>query len=247
MQTAIKFCGLTRPEDACAAAALGAGYLGVIFAPSPRRSSVEQAASLFSAVEQQLEAGQAAGGGYSLGEKAADGAFDWQGGVRPQRVGVFAQVEASEIARIARVLALDVIQLHQAATASEIAFLRSATGDGGRIWSVLRVGTDGVSMEELRAGEHADGILLDTKVDGELGGTGRTFDWVTTRDALAPLRSSRPVILAGGLNPENVAVAIATFRPDVVDVSSGVERSPGIKDHQRMRAFAEAVRGVSQA
>ncbi len=242
MQSAIKFCGLTRAEDALEAASLGAEYLGVIFAPSPRRCSVEQASALYAAVDQQLGESRASRGIHAARGDAAGGAHTEAPSRRPQRVGVFAQVAAPEIVRIATALALDVIQLHEAIPAEEIDSLRAATG--ARIWSVVRVGNDGVSSEELSIGEHADGILLDTKVDGQLGGTGRTFDWATARAALAPLRSTRPVILAGGLHPENVAVAIATFSPDVVDVSSGVEHSPGIKDHARMRAFADAVRGV---
>lgn len=243
-QTAIKFCGLTRPDDAVVAASLGAAYLGVIFAPSARRCTVEQASALYAAVDQQLEAGRVAHASRAARGDAAGGAHLVGDALRPQRVGVFAHVELPEIARIAKTLALDVIQLHEPPLAEAIGSLRSDTG--ASIWSVLRVGADGMSAEELSASERADGILLDTKVDGQLGGTGRTFDWVAARDALAPLRSTRPVILAGGLHPDNVAVAIATFAPDVVDVSSGVEQSPGVKDHARMRAFADAVRGVSQ-
>lgn len=244
-QTAIKFCGLKRPEDAREAASLGAAYLGVIFAPSPRRCTVEQASALYSAVDQQLEESLELRGTHAARSDAADGAQTKVAARRPQRVGVFAQVAAPEIARISTALALDVIQLHEAMSPAAIDSLRSATG--ARLWSVLRVGNDGVSPEELSIGEYVDGILLDTKVDGQLGGTGRTFDWAAARDALAPLRSTRPVILAGGLHPENVALAIATFFPDVVDVSSGVEHSPGVKDHARMRAFADAVRGAFHA
>ncbi|MBK6305665.1 MAG: hypothetical protein IPF47_08135 [Gemmatimonadetes bacterium] len=80
-----------------------------------------------------------------------------------------------------------------------------------------------------------------------LGGTGRAFDWERERAVVAPLRAGRSIILAGGLTAENVARAIAVFSPDIVDVSSGVEASPGCKDPARLRAFVHAVHGVGAA
>jgi phosphoribosylanthranilate isomerase len=89
-----------------------------------------------------------------------------------------------------------------------------------------------------RAYSRASGILLDTYVAGVPGGTGEAFDW-----SLIPQTLSKPIILAGGLTPDNVAQAIAQVRPYAVDVSGGVEMSKGIKDHDRIRAFMHAVRG----
>jgi phosphoribosylanthranilate isomerase len=83
----------------------------------------------------------------------------------------------------------------------------------------------------------ARGLLLDSHAPGALGGTGEAFDW-----SLAPRHLPRFWILAGGLHPENVADAVRMARPDAVDVSSGIESSPGIKDPAKMRAFVEAVR-----
>lgn len=244
MQPAIKFCGLTRPEDAEEAVALGADYLGVIFAPSRRRCTVGQAQRIFAVVPQPLEAADARGAlapadrGAPLGRMAASSRTS------PRRVGVFAGHSSSEIAAIAQAVPLDVIQLHEAWEPAAIAALRDATHC--RIWSVVGVGRDGVMPEASAVAGASDGVLLDTKIEGALGGTGESFDWHAVRANAAILRSSGPVILAGGLHPMNVALAIATLRPDVVDVSSGVESSPGIKDHARMRAFADAVRGVAQ-
>ncbi|HEY3416364.1 MAG TPA: phosphoribosylanthranilate isomerase [Armatimonadota bacterium] len=90
----------------------------------------------------------------------------------------------------------------------------------------------------------AQGILLDTKVDGAYGGTGRTFNWKIARDAR---RYGRPIILAGGLTPGNIAEAIRTAEPWAVDVSSGVEREPGRKDHEKLRILFEAIRGEVDA
>jgi len=85
----------------------------------------------------------------------------------------------------------------------------------------------------------ADAVVFDTRVAGTLGGTGRTFDWTAAAHGALPARS--PLVVAGGLTPENVAAAVAALSPAVVDVSSGVEERPGVKDHARMMAFAEAV------
>ncbi len=237
----IKFCGLTRGSDAREAAALGARYLGVVFAPSPRQLTVAQAVSLFESLETP-----APGGGVMAERTARENAVD--AGLpysRPQRVGVFAELEVSRIVTMSNTLRLDVIQLHDAGDSSRVQALRDATN--ARIWTVLHVGDGGIVEEQLAAARLGDAILVEAKVDGQLGGTGRTFDWAAVRDQLALLREQRPVILAGGLRPDNVARAIGIFAPDVVDVSSGVEQSPGIKDSARMRAFSDAVHGVTQA
>jgi len=90
----------------------------------------------------------------------------------------------------------------------------------------------------------ADAILLDAKVEGLMGGTGTTVDEETARDWIAS--SPLPTILAGGLNPENVADKIAALGPYAVDVSSGVELSPGLKDGEKIRRFCDAVRGADE-
>jgi phosphoribosylanthranilate isomerase len=86
--------------------------------------------------------------------------------------------------------------------------------------------------------------VLDAYVPGALGGTGTTIPWADIAVQVQGMRDRgrKPLVLAGGLRPENVATAIAALAPDVVDVSSGVESAPGIKDHARMRAFRDAVR-----
>jgi phosphoribosylanthranilate isomerase len=88
---------------------------------------------------------------------------------------------------------------------------------------------------------NARGLLLDSHAPGGLGGTGRIFDW-----AQLPHAPPKPLILAGGLNAANVAKAITMARPYAVDVSSGIESAPGIKDHEQMRAFVAAVRRADQ-
>ena len=95
----------------------------------------------------------------------------------------------------------------------------------------------------------ADGVVLDAWVAGALGGTGTTIDWRALQAALRTVRdapeASALLVLAGGLTPENVRTGITLLAPDVVDVSSGVESAPGIKDHTRIQRFIAAARGDS--
>lgn len=208
----IKFCGLTRPEDAREAASLGARYLGIIFAESPRQLGDERAREVF--------AQAAAGAG---------------------RVGVFGATSTADIAARARQLALDVVQLHGDPGPATIADVRRQWS--GQVWAVVRV--EGTTIPEGAADlfDIADAVVLDARVAGRLGGTGVTLAWGPLRERVAPFRGRRAkLVLAGGLTPANVADAIDALQPDVVDVSSGVESSVGVKDPARMRAFRDAVR-----
>jgi len=110
------------------------------------------------------------------------------------------------------------------------------------VMKAVHVGTDfGLEgAEPYRA--HAVALLLDTYVSGKAGGTSQTFDW----QAVGGLPGWAPTFIAGGLDSENVSACIATLHPYGVDVSSGVEISPGIKDHSRIRAFCAAVRAADQ-
>lgn len=213
MSAAIKFCGITRREDARLAAELGAAYVGSIFAESPRRLTPDQAADLWTA------AGNA------------------------KKVGVFGPAAADEILRTAAESGLDVIQLHGGADAGTIDELRGSFP--GEIWSVVRIGENGAVVA---AGDsaRADAILVDSYSESGLGGTGRSFDWQRESESIRALVAGKPLIVAGGLDPDNVGAAIGALAPDVVDVSSGVESSPGVKDHARMRAFVRAVASANE-
>ena len=98
------------------------------------------------------------------------------------------------------------------------------------------------SSTMLQSFSRAQGILLDSHAPGELGGTGHTFNWADLEDSM-PGR----LILAGGLSPENVEAAVRQVRPYAVDVSTGVERSKGVKDAAKMEAFVHAVRSADEA
>jgi phosphoribosylanthranilate isomerase len=208
---AMKFCGLTRPEDAAYAAELGAAYLGVIFAGGPRLVTPERAAEV-------------------LGDRG------------PRRVGVVGSQSAEEIAEIAGVAGLDAVQLHGDPTAADVERVRRRFA--GAVWAVLRLDTPVLPERAEGLFGAADAVLLDAKVAGHSGGgTGVALDWRGLAPALERFRGrgGAPLVLAGGLRPENVGEAIALIAPDVVDVASGVERAPGVKDHARMRGFAAAV------
>jgi indole-3-glycerol phosphate synthase/phosphoribosylanthranilate isomerase len=149
------------------------------------------------------------------------------------RVGVFVDALRQDLVSTAEAVGLDVLQLHGSESPQDIAGLPR------RVLKALRVGSDFRVEDALRYQGCTSGILLDTRVEGLAGGTGQTFDWSVARE----VRRRTPFLaLAGGLDPDNVRDAIEAARPDAVDVSSGVESSPGRKDPERVRAFIDAVR-----
>jgi phosphoribosylanthranilate isomerase len=150
--------------------------------------------------------------------------------------GVFVNATLDEIDDMAQLAGLSLVQLHGdegPAFCTEV-----ARRTGAKVIKATRLR----SRAELQAAAafHTDFHLLDAHVDGVPGGTGETLDWELVRDA----RLDAPVILSGGLTPGNVADAIAATRPFAVDVASGTELAPGVKDPQKLEAFAAAVRGA---
>ena len=161
-----------------------------------------------------------------------------------RRVGVFGAHPTDEIARAAEAASLDVVQLHADPTPQIVSAVKRATGL--ETWAAVRIGNRPTESDLDDLISSADGIVFDSRVAGALGGTGRAFDWSLIADLLNTDRRARArVVLAGGLTPALAPLAIAAIRPDVVDVSSGVESEPGVKDHTLMRAFAAAVRRPS--
>lgn len=149
-------------------------------------------------------------------------------------VGLFVNASRCELNEILDALALDLLQFHGDETPDDCIGYRRPYIKALRV----RAGDDIAAM--CAAFKGASGILLDTYVEGVPGGTGEAFDW-----SLVPQGLSKPIILAGGLSADNVAQAIARVRPYAVDVSGGVEQGKGIKDHGKIRAFMQAVRGSS--
>ncbi|NLN27781.1 MAG: phosphoribosylanthranilate isomerase [Firmicutes bacterium] len=150
------------------------------------------------------------------------------------RVGVFVDAGLAAMDRAIAAARLDVLQLHGRETPE---FVRKVREEFGlRIVKSVRVG-DGLDLVRLDEYE-VDAFLFDTYVPGRAGGTGKTFDW----DLAVPWARRVRLILAGGLTPENVGEAVRRVRPYGVDVASGVEREPGVKDHTKMQRFIANVR-----
>jgi phosphoribosylanthranilate isomerase len=211
----VKFCGLTRAEDAAYAASLGARYVGVIFAESPRQLTDQRARDVLTPVPLGIS-----------------------------RVGVFGDTKPEQIADRAQRLDLDVVQLHGDPKPRTIARVRRKWA--GQVWAVQRLSSATVPTTAADLFDAADGVVLDARVEGQLGGTGVTLPWEELAERVAAFRTDRAkLILAGGLTPANVGRAIDALRPDVVDVSSGVEAMVGVKDHGLMRAFRDAVHEVA--
>jgi phosphoribosylanthranilate isomerase len=211
--TYIKICGLKEEKHALAAAEAGADLIGLIFAPSPRRVSLEQAQKISQAVKES--------------------------GLPTEVVGVFVNSHPATVNLIADSCYLDRVQLSgdepweycAEITRPVIRALRVKRGQ-----SAAEVGEYLAEGEEALSGrKHV--FLLDSDYRGKYGGTGKMLDWNLAKG----VAEEYPVLLAGGLTPENVAQAIYKVAPWGVDVSSGVEVG-GTKHISRIRSFIQAVR-----
>ena len=235
--TRVKICGLRNPQDARAARDAGADLLGVIFAKSPRRASLARARAIRAAIGPRIEL-------FRADPAHFDNAVDELG--RPLLVGVFAGQSADEIVRITAEADLDLIQL----------------SGGEHPELIARLTRPVIRVHHVGAETNADTLLariaqgppsvaaLDTQ-SKRGGGSGRTFDWAIA----AAIARIRPIMLSGGLTPDNVAAAIDRVHPWAVDVASGVERRsekdgrlrPGVKSPDLVRSFIQNVRDADEA
>lgn len=205
MRTRIKICGITRVEDALAAATAGADALGLVFVEqSPRHLGLAEASILRRELPPFVSV-----------------------------VALFVNADAAAVWTVIEQVRPDVLQFHGEETpefCSSFAFpyLKAAR---------VRPGMD--LLQYAARYEDAQGLLLDAYTPGVHGGTGERFDW-----SLIPGELTRPVVLAGGLEPGNVGEAVRRVRPWAVDVSSGVEAAKGIKDAAKMAAFIREVRNA---
>jgi phosphoribosylanthranilate isomerase len=149
------------------------------------------------------------------------------------KVGVFVDAALADIRRAVEACRLEAVQLHGEETPE---FCAQCVAPVIRAFRVRGPET----LAEL-AGYPTAAWLLDSHVAGQRGGTGVGFEWAWAAEAV---KLGRPVILAGGLTPENVAAAVREVRPFAVDVSSGVEVAPGRKDPEKVRAFVRAAKGT---
>jgi phosphoribosylanthranilate isomerase len=202
----IKICGITREEDAIAAAHLGAHALGFVFyEKSPRRIQPAAARNIIRRLPPFVTA-----------------------------VGLFVNADESFVRSVLAEVPLQLLQFHGDETATEcerfgMPYLRA-----------VRMRRETNLLQYAQQFAAAQGLLLDAHVEGIPGGTGQRFDW-----QWIPGNLSVPIVLSGGLNPDNVAEAVRQVKPWAVDVSSGVELSKGLKDHAKMKAFFDGVRHAS--
>jgi phosphoribosylanthranilate isomerase len=155
------------------------------------------------------------------------------------KIGVFVDPDIAFLKEVAAANVIDAIQLHGQETTS---FCREAMCIRPVI-KTFHVGKDDVLFEMDEYEDCVDKFLLDTYVEGQPGGTGKTFDW---NIAVEARKKNRKLILAGGLNPDNIFEAMKTVRPYAVDLSSGVEKSPGVKDWAKITSVAALVRKFNE-
>jgi phosphoribosylanthranilate isomerase len=225
----VKICGITSVEDAQAAIELGAAMLGLNFyALSPRCITLERAQEIARAVTfSNRRAGCSPLSGATIR--------------RVKLVGVFVNMNISEVLRIARAVPLDTVQLHGDESPADC----DAVAAGFAVIRALKVDAE---FSAERAAEFAvcRALLLDTPCVGH-GGSGKSFDWASVDWArVRGVLPAAKLILAGGLDAGNVAQAIAMADPDAVDVCSGVESAKGIKSVEKMREFVAAVRAAER-
>jgi phosphoribosylanthranilate isomerase len=153
--------------------------------------------------------------------------------------GVFVNQHLDEVTGLVDGLGLTMVQLHGDEGPAFCAEVARRTGAKVMKAAQVRTGADVRALEAF----HTDLHLVDAHVPGMRGGTGETFDWELVRAR----RSKVPLVLSGGLRPDNVAEAIAVTHPFAVDTASGTEASPGVKDPEKVAAFVEAVQGTAVA
>jgi len=212
----VKICGIRDKNHALAAVEAGADFIGLVFAPSKRQVSPAKACEIASVVKKSSNTTKV--------------------------VGVFVNALACDVNRIADFCALDWVQL---SGDESWEYCREVVNP---VIKAIRVGRQ--SPEELYAELSAGGkllspqrfiTLLDSQTEGKYGGTGESFNWNLAQQVAKRF----PVIIAGGLDPKNIARLIETVRPWGVDVSSGVETG-GVKDIAKIKAFIEEVRKVDE-
>lgn len=219
----IKICGNTSLADARLAVDAGADAVGFVFAPSPRRVTAAEAAPIIVHLPPEVE-----------------------------KIGVFVDAGLEEICATVRASGLTGVQLHFNAAPELPAQLHERFGPALRILRVVHFQAGAASELKAELSEHAanpniDAVMVDSRTANAVGGTGVAFDWAEARKMLFSNSGRLKLIAAGGLNPANVAEAIATLRPWGVDVVSGVEAAPGRKDPKKVREFVARARvGLSE-
>ena len=211
----VKICGITRREDALRAAEIGADFIGFVFCKSPRQVTAEAARA--------------------IGEELPPWVL---------RVGVFMDQPAEEIEEIVRFCRLDLVQLH----GQESPAFCQRFGSSCIKAVTVRSPADLADLGQWRVPY----VLLDAPKEGKreeaaarLKSRAFNWEWAKELEEKRRRRDFPRLFLAGGLNADNVGEAIGLFRPFAVDVASGIEAAPGVKDYSKMKAFVEEVRRYS--
>ncbi len=243
--TLVKICGNRTPEDVLAAAEAGADFVGMIFAESSRQVSVDQAQAMVRALGAPLAEHE-----FVIPPPAqphvreeiepwfrhgADVVERYLEAKRPLTVGVFADQPIDEVNEIAEEVGVDLVQLSGDESWEDCLLV---TRQVFQVAHVSPLDSPSDPFENVQPG-FAIALGLDSAHGPFRGGTGRTFDWEVARRVSDRI----PMMLMGGLNPENVAEAIEAVEPWVVDVASGTEVN-GRKDHYRVQQFIEAARAA---
>lgn len=205
MRTRVKICGITRPQDALAAARHGADAIGLVFyAPSPRAVDIATARAIVRVLPPFVSV-----------------------------VALFVNAAADQIRSVLSEVSVDLLQFHGDELPQDCEGF-------GKPWIKAVAMREDIDLTEVAARYRgAAGLLVDAYHPGVAGGTGQVFDW-----SRIPATLGLPLVLAGGLSPDNVTQAIQQVQPYAVDVSSGVERHKGIKDEDKVAMF---IRAVSQS
>jgi phosphoribosylanthranilate isomerase len=216
----IKICGNTSLDDALLAVEAGADALGFVFAPSPRQVTAAAIAAIVPQLPSTVE-----------------------------KIGVFVDAEFDEIVATVRACGLTGVQLHFDAKPELPANIHKSLGPQLRILRVIHFDPEAATQHAKQIAEHGrnphvSGVLVDSRTALAVGGTGVRFDWIEARETIFGVDDRLKLVAAGGLNPDNVADAIAALRPWGVDVVSGVEAAPGRKDPAKVREFVARARAA---
>jgi phosphoribosylanthranilate isomerase len=221
--TWVKICGITNLEDALHAVEAGADALGFVFyEKSPRKAEVGTAREIIRELPDDIE-----------------------------KVGVFVDHEPEQVREIVLQTGLTTVQLHGKRLLERVWSEKLPVEQSLGVRKMIPV-IPGDSLKDrgvlISEGAHdiVFALLFDSQSNGNMGGTGTTFDWRGTRAMVQVISLKIPVIVAGGLTALNVAEAIRLLQPFGVDVSSGVEARPGKKDPAKVNAFIQAVRGTNR-
>lgn len=215
MSVEVKICGLSTPETMAAAIEAGADYVGVVFfPPSPRSVTPAQAGELLTPV----------------GERAV-------------KVGLFVNADDALIEEVLRAAPLDLLQLHGSESAERVAAIRAGFGVPVMKVIKIRAAEDVARVEDYL--EVSDRILFDAAPPADMsnplpGGNAVSFDWTYLKGK----SWSKPWMLAGGLTVENLARAVELSGASALDVSSGVEDRPGVKNPDKIRAFVNRAKSL---